>query len=58
MLARQKAIQNRRQYLKPGVQPLEHTNSVSPNLLIHSDNKVKKNYYHIYSFDLKKTLSI
>lgn len=43
MLARQKAIQNERQLLKPGVQPLEHTNSVSPNLLIHSDNKVKKN---------------
>ncbi|XP_065932775.1 uncharacterized protein [Magallana gigas] len=40
MLARQKAIQNRRQHLKPGIQPLEHTNSVSPNLLIHSDNKV------------------
>lgn len=42
MLALQKAIQNGRQHLNPGVQPLEHTNSVSPNLLIPSDNKVKK----------------
>lgn len=40
MLARQRAIQNERQHLKPGVQSLEHTNSVSSTLFTDSDKSL------------------
>lgn len=52
MLARQRARQNERQHLKPGVQSLEHTNSVSSTLFTDSDNKVPQTSGPAVSMDL------
>ncbi|XP_052679688.1 uncharacterized protein LOC128160408 [Crassostrea angulata] len=52
MLARERATHNERQHLKPGVQSLEHTNSVSSTLFTDSDNKVPQTSGPAVSMDL------
>uniref|UniRef100_K1RJC1 Uncharacterized protein n=1 Tax=Magallana gigas TaxID=29159 RepID=K1RJC1_MAGGI len=48
----ERARQNERQHLKPGVQSLEHTNSVSSTLFTDSDNKVPQTSGPAVSMDL------